>query len=142
MNVNPGTAQTLLQIGPQIINNGAIVTNTNEHRHGELRGQPAGAGRRLPADLHRHRHARHAVGLRLATLSVQNAPGVTIDPGVSALNVNRVNAFYGAINNSDKISIGAGDATALVVQRGATGIAFPAGSFAQSPRPSTSAPAG
>ena len=50
-------------------------------------------------------------GLRLGTLSVQNSPGVTIDPGVSALNVNRVNAFYGAINNSDKISIGAGDAT-------------------------------
>ena len=29
VNVNPGTAQTLLQIGPTITNNGAIVTNTN-----------------------------------------------------------------------------------------------------------------
>ena len=71
--------------------------------------------------------------MRLSTLSVQNAPGVTIDPSVSALNVNRVNAFYGAITNSDKIAIGSGDAIALVVQRGATGIPFPAGSLDVAP---------
>ena len=71
--------------------------------------------------------------LRLASFAVQNAPGVTIDPGVSALNVYRVNAFYGAINNADKIAIGAGDATIQVVQRGATGIPFAAGSFDVSP---------
>ena len=47
--------------------------------------------------------------------------------------MNRVNAFYGAIGNSDRISVGAGDATVLVIQRGATGIAFAAGSFSQTP---------
>ena len=34
----------------------------------------------------------------------QNAAGVTIDPAASLLYVNRVNAFYGTINNSLLIS--------------------------------------
>ena len=74
-----------------------------------------------------------APGLRPATLSVQNAPGVTLDPNVSALNVYRVNLFYGQLSNASLVTIGAGDALPTVVQRGATGIAFDAGNFDSSP---------
>ena len=132
VNVNPGTAQTLLQIGPTITNNGAIVTNTTNTGTVNLAGslQALGGGY---AQTYTGTGTFGSPGVRLGTLSVQNAAGVTIDPGVSALNVNRVNAFYGAIGNSDKISVGAGDATVLVIQRGATGIAFAAGSFSQTP---------
>ncbi len=132
VNVNPGTAQTLLQIGPTITNNGAIITNTTNSGTVNFAGslQALGGGY---AQTYTGTGTVGTPSVRLSSLSVQNAPGVTIDPGVSALNVNRVNAFYGAISNSDKISVGAGDATALFIQRGATGIAFPAGSFAQAP---------
>ena len=77
------------------------------------------------------RSARRAV--RLSTLSVQNAPGLTIDPTVSALNVNRINAFYGGITNADKSASAPGDALPPVVQRGATGIAFHGGNLDLAP---------
>ena len=132
VNVNPGTAQTLLQIGPTITNNGAIVTNTTNtgsvNFAGSLQALNGGYGQTYSGS-----GTLGTPSVRLANIAVQNAPGVTIDPAVSPLNVNRVNAFYGVISNSDKISIGAGDATVLVIQRGATGIPFPAGSFAQGP---------
>ena len=132
VNVNPGTAQTLLQIGPTITNNGAIVTNTTNTGTVNLAGslQALGGGY---AQTYAGTGTFGTPTVRLGTLSVQSAAGVTLDPSVSALNVNRVNAFYGAIGNSDRISVGAGDATVLVIQRGATGIAFAAGSFAQTP---------
>ena len=131
VNVNPGTAQTLLQIGPMITNNGAIVTNANNtgtvNFAGSLQAVGGGYAQTYTGT------GTLGGGLRLGTLSVQNAAGVTIDPGVSAFNVDRINAFYGAITNADKISVGSGDATALVVQRGATGIPFAAGSFGAAP---------
>ena len=104
----------------------------DRHEHDEHRAPSTSraASRRSAAATRRRTRAPEPFGtpsVRLGTLSVQNAAGVTIDPGVSALNVNRVNAFYGAISNSDKISVGAGDATVLVIQRGATGIAFAGG---------------
>ena len=132
VNVNPGAVQTLLQIGPTITNNGAIITNTTNTGTVNLAGslQALGGGY---AQTYTGSGTFGSPSVRLGTFSVQNVSGVTIDPAVSALNVNRVNAFYGAISNSDKISVGAGDATVLVIQRGATGIPFAAGSFAQTP---------
>ena len=137
LTINPGTtlntvANTLLQIGPTITNNGAIVPTTTNTGSVNF----AGSQQTLNGGYAQTYTGTGTFGtgaLRLANVAVQNAPGVTIDPGVSALNVNRVNAFYGAINNADKIAIGSGDATTLVVQRGATGIPFAAGSFDVSP---------
>ena len=60
-------------------------------------------------------------------------PGLTIDPAVSPLYVNRINAFYGAVTNANKILIGNADAVTLVIQRGATGIGFGAGSLDVAP---------
>ena len=137
LTINPGTtlnpgANTLLQIGPTITNNGAIVPTTNNSGSVNF----AGSQQTLNGGYAQTYTGTGTVGtgvLRLASFAVQNAPGVTIDPSVSALNVYRVNAFYGAINNANKIAIGAGDATAQVVQRGATGIPFPAGTFDVAP---------
>ena len=117
--INPGTAvnltssttvgQTLLQIGPSVMNNGAIVVSGNNlgtlNFAGSLQALNGGYAQNYTGT-----GTFGAAGLRPATLSVQNAPGVTLDPSVSALNVYRVNAFYGPIANSDKITIGAGDA--------------------------------
>ena len=130
--MNPGTAQTLLQIGPGIMNNGAIITNTTNTGSVNFAGslQALGGGY---AQTYTGSGTFGSTTARLASLAGQNAAGVTIDPAASLLYVNRVNAFYGTINNSDRISIGGGDATALVVQRGATGIPFAAGSLAQAP---------
>ena len=131
VNVNPGTAQTLLQIGPAIVNNGAIVTNVNNTGTVNF----AGSLQALTS------YAQSYIGtgtlgtgaVRLSTLSIQNAPGVTIDSSVSTLNVNRINAFYGGVTNANKIGVGQGDAIPLVIQRGATGIAFHGGSLDLSP---------
>jgi hypothetical protein len=46
--------QTLLQIGPAVVNNGAIVVSGNA----QLRRQPPGTERRLCAELHGNRHVR------------------------------------------------------------------------------------
>ncbi len=138
LTINPGTtlnlagAFTLLQIGPTITNNGAIVATTNNSGTVNF----AGSLQALNGGYVQTYTGSGTFGtpaLRPGTLSGQNAAGITIDSGVSPLYVNRVNAFYGAIANSDKIQIGNADALALVVQRGATGIPFAAGSLAVAP---------
>ena len=65
--------------------------------------------------------------------SVQNAPGVTIDPGVSPLYVYRINAFYGAVTTPTRSQSATPMPIALVIQRGATGIPFAAGSLDTAP---------
>ena len=77
----PGTAQTLLQIGPTITNNGAIVANSEQHRLRELRRQPADARRRLRADLHRQRHVRQRRRCGLVTLQRPERAGRHDRPG-------------------------------------------------------------
>ena len=108
LTINPGTtlntvANTLLQIGPTITNNGAIVPTTTNTGSVNF----AGSQQTLNGGYAQTYTGTGTVGtgaLRLANVAVQNAPGVTIDPSVSALNVNRINAFYGAITNADKIA--------------------------------------
>lgn len=132
LNLNPGTAQTLLMIGPTITNNGAIVVNTTNT--GSINF--AGGLQTALAPYAQSYTGTGTVGsgaLRLGNVAIQNASGATIDPAASVFNINRINAFFGTITNSDKLAVGAGDATALVIQRGATGIAFPAGSVDVSP---------
>lgn len=137
LTINSGTtfntqANTLLQIGPTITNNGAIVTTTNNTGSVNFGGtqQTVGGGY---AQTYTGSGTFGTPALRPASFAVQNAPGVTIDPGVSPLYVNRINAFYGAITNANKIAVGNGDAIALVIQRGATGIPFAAGSLDVAP---------
>ncbi|HEU5066127.1 MAG TPA: hypothetical protein VFT86_09695, partial [Gaiellaceae bacterium] len=124
--------QTLLQIGPTVVNNGAIVVSGNNlgtlNFAGSLQALNGGYEQNYTGT-----GTFGAVGLRPATLSVQNAPGVTLDPAVSPLNVYRANLFYGELSNSNLVTIGNGDALLTVVQRGATGIAFAAGNFDSSP---------
>src|SRR4030095_960521 len=74
-----------------------------------------------------------APALRVANMALQNVMGVTLAAGVSNLNVYRFNGFYGAVTNANKLAIGSGDATALVIQRGATGIAYTASTLDVSP---------
>ena len=131
VNVNPGTAQTLLQIGPAIVNNGAIVTNVNNTGTVNFAGSLQAVT--SYAQSYTGTGTLGTGTVRLSTLSVQNAPGLTIDPSVSTLNVNRINLFYGGVTNADKIGVGQGDAVALVIQRGATGIAFHGGSLDLAP---------
>ena len=131
VNVNPGTAQTLLQIGPAIVNNGAIVTNANNTGTVNFAGSLQAVTSYAQSYTGTGTFGTGTV--RLQTLSVQNAPGLTIDPSVSTLNVNRINLFYGGVTNADKIGVGQGDAVALVIQRGATGIAFHGGSLDLAP---------
>ena len=131
VNVNPGTAQTLLQIGPAIVNNGAIVTNANNTGTVNFAGSLQAVT--SYAQSYTGTGTLGTGTVRLSTLSVQNAPGLTIDPSVSTLNVNRINLFYGGVTNADKIGVGQGDAVALVIQRGATGIAFHGGSLDLAP---------
>ena len=149
LTINPGTAvnvtssatvgQTLLQIGPTITNNGAIIVSGNNLGSVNF----AGSQQTLDGGYAQTYTGTGTFGtgaLRLASFAVQNAPGVTIDPSVSALNVYRVNAFYGAINNAEKIAIGAGDATVQVVQRGAAGVLVQPGASTYPRRTTSAAP--
>ena len=128
VNLNPGTTQTLLQIGPTITNNGAIVVNTNNTGALNFAGsqQTLGGGY---AQSYTGTGTFGALALRPASISVQNAAGVTFNSDVSPLYTYRANAFYGAISNTNKIAIGNADAIQAVIQRGATGIPFAAGSL-------------
>ncbi|MFL6214148.1 MAG: beta strand repeat-containing protein, partial [Blastocatellia bacterium] len=134
LTINPGTtlnlnSQTLLMIGQTITNNGAIsVTTTNTGSVNFAGGLGTGL-----AQTYQGIGTFGAAALRVASVSLQNAAGVTLTAGVSALNVNRINAFFGQFTNSNLIAIGAGDTTALIIQRGATGIAAQAGSLDVAP---------
>jgi len=125
VNVNPGTAQTLLQIGPTITNNGAIVTNTNNTGSVNFAGTQQTIGAPY-AQTYTGTGTFGTAVLRLANTALQNVLGVTYAAAVSDLNVYRFNGFYGPVTNANKLAIGSGDATALFVQRGATGIAYTA----------------
>ena len=132
VNLNPGTAQTLLMIGPTITNNGAIVVNTNNTGTVNFAGQLQTVGTPY-AQNYTGTGTFGTAALRVATFSLQNPLGVTLNSGVSALNIYRINVFFGQITNSNLLAIGAGDAVALVIQRGATGIAFAAGNLDVAP---------
>ncbi len=58
LNLNPGTAQTLLMIGLTLTNNGAIVVNTTNTSTVNFGGQLQTVGVALCPDLHRHGHLR------------------------------------------------------------------------------------
>lgn len=136
LTINPGStlnlnAFVLLMIGPTINNNGAIAVITNNSSAvafgGTLQtvGAPytqtyAGAG------------TFGTAALRVGTINIQNQLGVVFDPAVSNLNLYRINALFGPITNANKLANGAGDAIAVVIQRGVNGI-FPASTFDVAP---------
>ncbi len=130
LNLNPGTAQTLLMIGPTITNNGAIIVNTNNTSTVNFAGglQTVGAPY---AQTYTGTGTLGAAALRIASFSVQSPLGVALT-SVNNLNIYRINAFYGSITNADKLANGNGDATAMVIQRGASG-AFSAGTLDVAP---------
>jgi uncharacterized repeat protein (TIGR01451 family) len=66
----------------------------------------------------------------LATLSVDNLAGVTLDAPVT---ITRANLFRGALNNGANLTIGTGGASSGVTQIGASGLATPGGSYAAPP---------
>ena len=71
--------------------------------------------------------------LSIATLSLQNGGNVTLAPGVSPLNVLRVNLLFGNIIGSGAINLGNGGTSQEIVQRGVTSNPLPAGSFDVAP---------
>jgi hypothetical protein len=134
LTINTGTSlnlnsQTLLMIGQTITNNGAITVSTNNTGSVNFAGA-LGTG---VAQTYQGSGTFGAAALRVASVSLQNSAGVTLTSSVSSLNVYRVNAFFGQFTNSNLIAIGAGDATTLVIQRGATGIAAAVGSLDTAP---------
>jgi hypothetical protein len=134
LTINTGTnlnlnSQTLLMIGTTITNNGAITVSTNNTGSVNFAGG-LGTG---AAQTYQGAGTFGAAALRVASISLQNTAGVTIGAGVSALNVYRINVFFGQITNANLIAIGAGDATTVIIQRGATGIAFQAGNLDVAP---------
>ena len=94
VNLNPGTAQTLLMIGPTITNNGAIVVNTNNTGTVNFAGQLQTVGTPY-AQNYTGTGTFGTAALRVATFSLQNPLGVTLNSGVSALNIYRINVFFG-----------------------------------------------
>ncbi|QQR73046.1 MAG: DUF11 domain-containing protein [Holophagales bacterium] len=131
-NTAPVSANTLLMIGPSLINNGAIVVNTNNTGTVNFAAGLQQVG--VPyAQTYLGSGTFGTAAVRVGAFSVQSPLGVTLDPGVSNLNIYRINAFYGVVTNSAKLANGAGDTVALVIQRGATGIAFAAGGLDVAP---------
>ena len=141
--INPGTTvnltssttvgQTLLQIGPSVANNGAIVVSGNNlgtlNFAGSLQALNGGYAQNYTGT-----GTFGAPGLRPATLSVQNAPGVTLDPNVSgAERLPRQPLLRPALERESGHDWRRRRDLLTVVQRGATGIAFDAGSFDSSP---------
>ena len=131
VNVNPGTAQTLLMIGPTLTNNGAIIVNTTNTGTVNFAGQLQTVGAPY-AQTYTGTGTFGAAALRVGSFSLQNPLGLTLAGTVSPLNIYRINAFFGAITNSNLLAIGAADAVLLVIQRGASG-AFAAGSLDVAP---------
>ncbi|MFZ1220314.1 MAG: hypothetical protein WAO00_13545, partial [Chthoniobacterales bacterium] len=134
--INPGTilnlnGQTLLQIGPAITNNGAITVTTTNTGSVNFAGQLQTVGAPY-AQNYSGTGTCGAAALRVASFSLQNPLGITISGASPALNVYRINAFFGQITGSGQLAIGAGDAVLLVIQRGVSG-AFAAGSFDAAP---------
>ena len=129
LNLNAGTAATLLMIGSTLTNNGAIVVNTTNTAQVSFAGD-IGTG---AAQTYTGAGTFGAATLRVASVSLQNRAGVTLDPSVSNLNVYRINAFYGQFTNSNKIALGAADTVALVIQRGVGGNTFNAGGLDVAP---------
>ncbi len=132
LNTNPGTAQALVQIGPTLINNGAIV-NTSSNT-----GIVAFAGNlgTSPAQTYAGTGTFGSVTNPIGTLQLQNAGGLTITPGVSTLYTLRINALFGAITGANNITLGIGGASTGIVQRGngtTNGFALPAGTLDVSP---------
>lgn len=132
LNLNPGTAQVLLMIGPTLTNNGAIVVNTNNTAQLVFASglQTVGAPY---ASSYTGTGTVGTAALRLAAVGVQSPLGVSFAPTVTPLNIYRINALFGAITGADKLANGAGDATALVIQRGVNGNAYPASTFDVAP---------
>nr|MBP7483541.1 hypothetical protein [Lacunisphaera sp.] len=131
INVNPGSAQTLVMIGPSLINNGAIGTSTNNTGTVNF----AGGLQQLGAPYAQTYSGTGTLGAgnRVGSFSVQSPLGVTLDPAVSNLNVYRINDFYGPITNASKLAIGNADAVAAIIQRGVGGNPFAAGSLDVAP---------
>ena len=107
LTINPGTTLnfqanvTLLQIGPTIVNNGAIVTTTNNTGSVNF----AGSQQTLGGGYAQTYTGTGTFGTPACGLILQppECAGVTIDPSVSPLYVDRINAFYGAVTNANKI---------------------------------------
>src|ERR1043166_5686661 len=136
INLNPiGTAQTLLMIGSTITNNGAIITGTTNTGTVNFAGglQLTASGGSGTAQTYTGTGTFGTAVTTIATLSLQNGAGVTLDPGVSNLNVQRVNMFFGSITNSNKIALGNGGATQEIIQRGVGGNPLGAGGFDVAP---------
>lgn len=131
LNLNPGTAQALLMIGPTINNNGAIVVNTNNTSTVAFGGTLQTVGAPY-TQTYAGTGTFGAAALRVGTINIQNQLGVVFDPAVSNLNLYRINALFGPITNANKLANGAGDAIAVVIQRGVNGI-FPASTFDVAP---------
>jgi Cadherin-like beta sandwich domain len=129
---NTAATQTLLMIGPTLTNNGAIAVTTTNTCQVNFAGPVQTVGAPY-AQTYTGTGTFGAAVLRVGSVSCQNNLGVTLGAAVPMLNTYRINAFAGQITGSDRIAIGSGDATLLVIQRGATGIAFAAGSLDVSP---------
>ena len=69
----------------------------------------------------------------LVSFDVDNAMGVTIDPGVSSIVTRRIILFTGGITNTNKLTLGNADATVNVVQIGNTTTPTAAGTFDMAP---------
>ncbi len=135
LNLNPGTAQVLLQIGPTITNNGAIVVNTNNTSQVVFGGnlQLTSVGGVGSPQTYTGTGTFGTAAVSVGTLGLQNGGNLTLTGGVSALNVLRVNLLFGNIIGSGAINLGNGGTSQEIVQRGVTSNVLPAGAFDVAP---------
>ena len=128
-------AQALLQIGPTITNNGAIVVTTNNTGTVVYGGnlQLTAVGGVGTPQTYSGTGTFGSAALAVATLQLQNGGNLTLTAGVSALNANRVNLLFGNITGSGAIALGNGAASTEIVQRGVTSNVLPAGAFDVAP---------
>jgi len=120
--VNPGTTLTfngfLLSIfGPTFTNNGTVIGTTNNSRlywQGSASQTYTGTGMVNPV---------------VFSFEVDNPLGVTIDPSVANIGVRRIILFNGGVTNSNRLTLGNGDATVNTIQIGNTPTATAPGSF-------------
>ena len=133
VNVNPGTAQTLLQIGPTITNNGAIITNTTNTGTVNFAGslQALGGGY---AQTYTGTGTFGTPSVRPVVAQRPERAGRHDRPGrLGAQRVPRQRLLRRDQQRRQDLARQRRRDRALVIQRGATGIAFPPGSLDAAP---------
>ncbi len=97
---------------------------------GTLNGTTAGSTLYMTGSSATSYSGAGAVVAPLATLSVDNLAGVTLD---APMKITRANLFRGSLHNGSNLTIGTGGASSGVTQIGAAGLATPGGSYAAPP---------